>query len=412
MLGSRVQAAVALLALVGLAGCSREPPTTPRPAPPAAAADPAAAVAITFRVAVPTSTPAGGTVYLAGDFQGWNPGSAAHALTLQPDGRWTITLGLEAGLPIQFKFTRGSWATVEKGPNGEEIANRALTVQAGTFDFTVARWADQGTITGDVTTFSHAPFLSGRRVWVYLPPGYAEEPMRRYPVLYMHDGQNLFDVRTSFAGEWKVDEACESLIGSGELAPLIVVGVDNGGASRIQEYTPWPAAGYGGGGADAYLAALRTVLKPEIDRRYRTLTGPNHTFMAGSSLGGLLSAYAGWSDPGTWGRVAAVSPSYRWDDEHLLAWAATLPKPALARFYQDMGTIEAGSTTDANGNGIDDYIESLRAMRALALAKGFVEGEDLMSIEAPGHTHSETYWALRTPNLLRYLVGAQTASVP
>jgi pullulanase len=395
------------------ASCGRDLPTAPRGGatrPPAPAG--ATAVSVTFRVAVPASTPEAGPVHIAGDFQGWNPGSPAHALSRQPDGRWSITLELNAGQPIQFKFTRGTWGTVEKGPNGEEIANRAMVAQAGAHDFTVARWADQGTITGNVTTFTWAPFLSGRRVWVYLPPGYADDPSRRYPVLYMHDGQNLFDVRTSFAGEWRIDEACETLIGSGEIAPLIVVGVDNGGAARLTEYTPWPAPGYGGGGADSYLAALRDVLKPEIDRRYRTLTGPNHTFMSGSSLGGLLSAYAGWSDPGTWGRVAALSPSYWWDSRHIVPWAAARPRPALARFYQDMGTIESGSITDTDGDGIDDYLEDLRAFRAMAQAQGFEEGLDLLHVEASGHTHSETYWALRAPGMLRFLVGPQTAGVP
>lgn len=199
---------------------------------------------------VPSSTPAADTVFVAGDFQGWNPGSTAHAFVKQPDGRWTLTLDLTPGVTIRFKFTRGAWTRVEKGTNGEEIADRALMPQAGqTYDFTVARWADQGTITGHVESFTHAPFLGGRRLWVYLPPGY-DSSSERYPVLYMHDGQNLFDVRTSFSGEWRVDEACESLIGSAELRPLIVVGIENS-ANRIGEYTPWPDPAYGGGQADA-----------------------------------------------------------------------------------------------------------------------------------------------------------------
>ena len=372
-----------------------------------------AAVPVTFRVTVPSATPPGSTVYVAGDFQGWNPASPAHALALQPDGKWQLTIPLNEGQPIQFKFTRGSWATVEKGPNGEEIANRGLTVPpgGGTFDFTVARWADLGTITGHVESFTYAPFLGGRRCWVYLPPGYASAT-QRYPVLYMHDGQNLFDVRTSFSGEWRVDEACESLIASGEIPPIIVVGIENG-PGRIAEYTPWPAPGYGGGGGDVYLIAIRDLLKPEVDRRYRTLTGHPFTWMAGSSLGGLISAYAGWAYDGTFSRVAAVSPSYWWDSDHFAGWAAARPKPALARFYHDMGSIEEGTPRDANGNGIDDYLEDLRQVRDVAVAKGFSDPLDLRTIEAAGHTHSEFYWAQRMPNLLRWLAGTPaTLGVP
>lgn len=401
----------ALLLAALLLGCARSTPTAPSaPAPSRAGAAPGgtAAVSVTFRVTVPASTPPADLVYLAGDFQGWNPGSAAHVLARQPDGRWQITQSFNEGQSLQFKFTRGTWARVEKGPNGEEIANRTLVVPAGggTFDLTVATWADLGTVVGNVEIFTHPPFLGGRTVRVYLPPGYAGGG-QRYPVLYMHDGQNLFDVRTSFAGEWRVDETCEQLIGAGEIAPLIVVGVDNGGASRITEYTPWPAAGYGGGGGDAYLAALRDVLKPEIDRRYRTLTGPNHTWMAGSSLGGLISTYAGYAQPMTWGRVVALSPSYWWNDRAIVPFAQAAGRQNLVRFYHDMGTAEGGFP-DANGNGVNDYVDDLRLVRDVALGQGFLPGVDLKHVEAAGAVHNEAAWAARLPDALRFLVGAPT----
>lgn len=391
-----------LIGIVFLAGCS-----APHPLDPARgerlAAPQATQASVTLRVAVPSATPAGDTVFVAGDFQGWNPGSVAHALTRQPDGRWSITLDLTPGTTIHFKFTRGSWARVEKGASGEEIADRALVTQAGQdVGFTVARWADQGTITGHVESFTHAPFLGGRRVWVYLPPGYATSS-ERYPVLYMHDGQNLFDVRTSFSGEWRVDEACESLIASDELRPLIVVGIENGGANRIHEYTPWPDPGFGGGGADAYLTALRDVLVPEVDQRYRTLAGPNFRWMSGSSLGGLVSLYAGLAYSDTWTRVAALSPSLWWDDREMRAWSAGRPRAGLQRVYQDMGTSE----------GSAQYVQDLRDLRSNLVAMGFSPGLDLLHVEAPGHTHNETYWALRTPGMLQFLAGASAiASVP
>jgi predicted alpha/beta superfamily hydrolase len=396
--------------VVGLAlcGCGHGAPAARRVLGPANAS--ATQAAVTFRVTVPSATPAGDVVYVAGDFQGWNPGSAAHAFTKQPDGRWTLTLDLAAGTPIQFKFTRGSWANVEKGASGEEIANRTLTPAAGaTYDFTVQRWADLGSLTGNVTTFTYAPFLSGRRVWVYLPPGY-DASSQRYPVLYMHDGQNLFDVRTSFAGEWQVDETCEQLIGAGEIAPLIVVGIDNGPA-RIAEYTPWADAGYAGSGqAETYLQAVIAVLKPEIDRRYRTLTSSNYTWMAGSSLGGLVSTYAGLAHGDVFGRVAALSPSYWWDNAHMVAYATGRPRGTLRRVYHDMGTNETGNASSPSNA---TYIAELRAVRDALVADGFTSGFDLQTVEASGHVHNETYWAMRLPNALRFLVGSPvTAGVP
>jgi predicted alpha/beta superfamily hydrolase len=280
---------------------------------------------------------------------------------------------------------------VEKGPNGEEIPNRTHTpVGTQTLDLTVATWADgpTSTITGDVTTFTHAPFLNGRRVWVYLPPGYHDQTAA-YPVLYMHDGQNLFDQTTSFAGEWRVDEACEALIAAGEIEPVIVVGIDNG-PNRCGEYTPWFDSGIGcGGQGDAYLAAIRDILIPEIERRYRAR--PGEAYMAGSSLGGLISAYAGYADS-TWSRIAAVSPSYWFNGAEMVDFAESAGRPAsLERFYHDFGTAE-GSLGPFN------------AMHTVAVAQGFTEGDDYLAVVASGHTHSETYWAQRFPDILRFLI--------
>ena len=124
--------------------------------------------------------------------------------------------------------------------------------------------------------------------------------------------------------------------------------------------------------------------------------------MSGSSLGGLITHYAGYAYDDVWGRIAPVSTYFPWANRMLLAYAASQPKPALTHFYQDMGTLEFGFT-DANSNGIDDFIDDLRAMRDIALAQGFVEGQDFLSIEGQDHTHSEYYWALRFPDLLRFL---------
>ncbi|MCA9312440.1 MAG: hypothetical protein KDA21_14600 [Phycisphaerales bacterium] len=362
---------------------------------------------VTFRTEVPASTPPGDTIYIAGDFQGWNPGSAAHALTELPDGRWEITLSLPDGVAVQYKFTRGDWGRVEKGPSGEEIPNR-VHVPSGieVVDHVVHNWADivPSTITGHVEWFEYAPFLGGRRCWVYLPPDYFTSTAT-YPVLYMHDGQNLFDDATSFLGEWQVDEACEALIGAGEIEPLIVVGIENAGGGRCDEYTPWASGSLPctGGGGEAYLQAIRDVLIPEVDARYRTRSGPDSTMQSGSSLGGIISVYAAYAHADTWGRVAALSSSY-WAQTPIYSFATQTGRPAtLSRLYQDMGTLESG-TNDGDGNGVNDHVDRLRVMRDIALAQGFVEGKDLLIVEGAGHSHNEYWWSQRFPDVLRFLV--------
>jgi pullulanase len=275
------------------------------------------------------------------------------------------------------------------------------------YELRVARWADtdMSTITGQVESFVEPSFLHGRRCWVYLPPGY-DEGDRRYPVLYMHDGQNLFDEERSYAGEWQLDETLERMISAGELPPLIVVGIENGGAARMDEYTPWHDAKWNaGGGGDAYLKAVADTLKPAIDSHYRTLSAPKHTYMAGSSLGGLISAYAGWRYGKIFkGGVAAVSPSYWWAQGRMLEFARHAGRPATRRFYQDMGTLESGSFEDENHDGVEDSVARLRAMRDLLVARGMKEGKNLLSVEANGDRHHESYWAKRLPALLRFLL--------
>ena len=358
------------------------------------AATPDAALAqVLFRAHVPESTPPADSVYITGDFQGWDPASPQHRFTKVAPLVHELTLAFAPGTQLQFKLTRGSLATVEKGGRGEEIQNRTFEVlEATTFDLTVGSWADisPSTITGDVTTISVPSFLGGRRVWVYLPPGY-HEASARYPVLYMFDGQNVFDRITSFVGEWKVDETLQQLIPAGEVAPLIVIAVDHGGTQRINEYTPWADNTGQGGGGDAHLDAFADVLVPYIDAHYRTLTGPTHTGIGGASLGGLMTLYAMYARPDVFGLGAALSSSIWWDDLHVVDYAAGSSKPP-AQVWMDMGTDEYASA-----------IPDLRAMRDAMVAQGFVLGEDLKVVEDPGAAHNEAAWSRRFPDVVRYL---------
>jgi predicted alpha/beta superfamily hydrolase len=253
------------------------------------------------------------------------------------------------------------------------------------------------TLTGNVT--SHPDFHSrilgvARRIWVYLPPSYDSDPERRFPVLYLQDGQNVFDGATAFlAGhEWEADETAERLIEQGRIEPLIIVAVDNGGDRRIDEYTPAPDAKDHGGGADLYGRMLVEELKPWVDRSYRTRADRGDTGIGGSSLGALASLWVGLSHPDTFGKIAALSPSVWWDDGYILRFIAALPEKPDTRIWADIGTKEGGRS-----------LEDARRLRDALVARGWREGGDLRYVEAEGARHGESAWAKRLPDVLEFL---------
>jgi predicted alpha/beta superfamily hydrolase len=244
----------------------------------------------------------------------------------------------------------------------------------------------------------HSRFLpADRDVIVYLPPDYRRDATVRYPVLYMHDGQNLFDRETAFNDvEWQVDEAVEGLIARGEVAPLIIVGVYNVGDYRMDEYTPTRDESHGAGGkAHLYGRMLVDGLKPFIDRLYRTLPGPEHTAIGGSSLGGLVSLHLALRYPHVFSRVAALSPAVWWGDLTIVREVRALAcKPPL-RIWLDAGTAEAPRV-----------IDDARQLRDALVAKGWTPGDDLAYTEAEGAGHDELAWGSRMPDVLRFLFPA------
>lgn len=370
---------------------------------------PASALAdITFRVTVPTDTDPEAHVYIAGDFQSWQPGSADYRLEKTADNLWEITLPLEPGKALQFKFTLGGWESVEKGRGGQEIENRLHRVTGGeTLELEVGSWARgekrASSLTGNITLITVPGFLDDRRVWIYLPPGYDDQKDRRFPVLYMMDGQNVFDDATSFAGEWKVDETLEELIPAGRVAPLIVVAVANGGGLRTREYTPWYSDERGDGGkGGAHLQEWIDTLLPFIDAHYRTSGGPENTGLAGSSFGGLMTMFAAYTHADVFGKYGSFSPSIMWAGGKLPDMIARADKPDIT-LYLDMGTREVGNLQDKNHNGIDDNIDSLRSLAGILTGQGFVGGWDLMVVEGENHRHNEAYWAERFPQAVEFL---------
>ncbi|HEV7904387.1 MAG TPA: alpha/beta hydrolase-fold protein [Pyrinomonadaceae bacterium] len=261
----------------------------------------------------------------------------------------------------------------------------------------------QHTLVGDIRTHKnfHSRFLpADRDIIVYLPPGYEREKRRRYPVLYLHDGQNLFDGATSFipGQEWRMDETAQALIASGEIRALIIVGVYNTGTNRIDEYTPTKDAQVKQGGkADLYGRLLVEELKPFIDSQYRTLREAHETGLGGSSLGGLVSLYLGMKYPQVFGKLAVVSPSVWWDNKAILRDMQALSKRPRTRIWMDIGTRESRNPMDA--------VLDTRALRDALVAKGWKENGDLKYFEAEGAEHSERAWAERVGPMLKFLFG-------
>jgi predicted alpha/beta superfamily hydrolase len=368
---------------------------------------------VTFDVFVPPDTPINEDVWLSGNHASlgeWKSGGVK--LSRTPDGRYTTTLPLPADTVLEYKATRGSWATVEKGAAGNELPNRTLTVDKKDqrVSVTVSRWADQTGLSPKRTLIGNIRYLRAvgsrfvprkRDLIVWLPPDYEENSRRRYPVLYMHDGQNLMDTATAHSGEWRVDETAEQLVQAGQVEPLIIFGIYNT-EDRFAEYTQVKDAGeyasLGGGNADAYGRFLVEELKPMIDRTFRTRTGPKDTGLAGSSLGGLVTLHLGLKYPTTFGRLAVVSPSVFWGNKDIVERVKALRRKPPLKLWVDIGTEES--------KGSQETVEDTRLLRDALMAEGWVLGKDLHYLEVVGGAHTESAWAERFGDILKYLYPA------
>lgn len=231
-------------------------------------------------------------------------------------------------------------------------------------------------------------------VIVYLPPLYDTEPVRSYPILFMQDGQNLFDPETAFikGNHWRMGETADELIVADKIEPLIIVGIYNTGEHRIDEYTPTEDIRLGGGQADAYGRMLVEELKPFIEKTYRTLPGANNCGMGGSSLGGLVSLYLGLRYASTFGKLAVMSPSVWWHGRAILETVAQISGKPDLRIWLDIGTKEGKRA-----------VPEARALEKCLLRKGWKLGEDLAYTEAACAEHNEVAWAQRVAPMLKFL---------
>jgi predicted alpha/beta superfamily hydrolase len=341
---------------------------------------------------LPPKHPAGQRIFVAGPFNNWQPGSLQ--LSVSPDSlRHGITIA-HGGGKMAFKFTRGSWATVETDKEGNDIQNRQVEINSDTsIDLSIEQWKDhtnkkpQGTTAGKnvhiVDTAFFMPQLNRyRRIWIYLPADYATT-RKKYPVLYMHDGQNVFDAATSFSGEWGVDEALDTL-----RKDLIVVAVDNGGEHRMHEYCPYDMK-YGKGEGDAYVDFLVQTLKPHIEKHYRVKKSAKDNFIAGSSLGGLISFYALLKYPNKFGGAGIFSPAF-WINPEFKNIDSRKLKKIKGKVYFFAGQQEGEEM-------VPDMLGVLEQLKQHSKA------ETQTVIRAEG-THSEGTWRHEFPNFVQWLI--------
>jgi len=363
---------------------------------------------ITIRItSIPSNTPANATIYIAGNFNSWNAGNADYIM--QPDGLGARQIVIPEGTgTLLFKFTRGSWATVEGNASGGFLPDRSLTFTGmpQTINLTVQSWEDisgsgsSSTAAANVQVLNNSFFIpqlnTSRKVWLYLPPDYYTSA-KTYPVLYMADGQNLFDNATSFAGEWHVDETLNTLFLQGDYG-AIVAGVDNGGGARLDEYSPWYNTEYNAGGdGDAYMQFVAETLKPYIDSNFRTRPQAQYNALIGSSMGALISAYGVSKYPGTFEKAGIFSPAFWFSlsdlNNYIINDATGIGN---LRLYFVAGQDES-STMVSNMNLVKNNL----------INKGVSSANTYTKIDSFG-THSESYWSGQFGAAYQWLF-AQTA---
>lgn len=369
---------------------------------------------VVITAVVPPETPRGDDVYITGSHPAFGPWKANRVRLERAGGRkFLYRASFPEGTLLEFKFTRGGFRKVEKDGEGREILNRILAVGPGTnaMECRIEAWQDtvEKPEPVDVRELEmclpyvpirkfRSKYLFFRRdIVVMLPAGYhsRKDSSRRYPVLYMHDGNNLFDPRASYQGvDWGVDEAVAGLAACGEIEDVIVVGIYNTRA-RMVEYAPFADERQKQYQGLNYLKFIERELKPLIDSRFRTMPGPKHTAVGGSSMGGIISLFFGLSRPDLFTGMIVMSPALWWGRGRIAEVAAESNfNPETTRIWMDMGTEEGDEMVDSTRKFDSEF-------RAL-----YPNFKNYLYEEFEGATHSEGAWRERIGLALKHVFGA------
>lgn len=336
------------------------------------------------------------SVFIAGNFNNWNPGDKAYLLS-DGKGNLTIHTKLPEGI-YEYKCTRGDWGRVEAAGSGLDIDNRLLKLNSDTsISIDIKQWKDdfpsaekRRTMSANVSimdaSFNMPQLDRNRRIWIYLPKNY-KTSSQHYPVLYMHDGQNLFDEFTAGFGEWGVDECLDSLIEKGKPA-CIVVGIDNG-PKRMNEYNPFDHEKFGNGEGEAYVTFIAETLKPYIDKHYRTLKTKDNTIIAGSSMGGLISYYAMLKYPEVFGKGGIFSPAF-WTAPGINNLTDSVGKNQKGKLFFYIGGLEGGT-----------YVQD---MKDIAEKMGKLSTALIYSVVDDNASHNEKAWRKWFPEFYQWIM--------
>lgn len=377
---------------------------------------------VTFIAVVPETSPA---VYVTGNLPAlgdWDPSLVA----LSGEGaERRLTIQVPADYRLEYKFTLGTWDQEAAGPSGTIFPNFELLVdedktvrheivdfkrRSEEYDQHIADWQGSGVL-GSLVYWKDVPssYLSHtRHVEIWLPPGYDDHPEKRYRVIYMSDGQNLFDPRIANTGvDWGIDEAMMNGVAAGQFEPAIVVATWSS-PRRIQEYSPWHDA-------PDYAKFLVEELMPRVNAEFRTLTGPENTFHMGSSMGGLLSYYLVKTYPEVFSACGCVSSHFPISEALYVQYVeggspeGVDARPYIIRDIASGATMPPGQRLffDYGTEGLDaEYGPTHAAMREWLAGQGYVEGEDFVIREYAGANHNERSWRARIGDQLQWLLAA------
>ncbi len=343
---------------------------------------------VTLQVYAPTLSDSE-KIFVAGntmEIGNWDPSS----VQLEKTGKnlWGKTFQFLKGFTLEYKFTKGAWQSEALKDDASVPLNSVLKVENDTtISVVINNWRDRfnfkvaGQITGKVEYNKNFVIdgLKPRNIFVWLPPNYEKEMNKRYPVFYMHDGQNLIDPRTSNTFiDWQVDETADSLIQSGKVEPFIIVGINNTD-DRGEEYNHTPLG-------KLYAKLIVEKIKPFVDKNYRTLTDAKNTAVGGSSMGGLISMICAWEYPNIFSKAACFSPAFlfRGFDYTKVVKDDTSQKKDLL-LYIDNGGVGLETVLQP---GVDEMIKTLKE-------KGYEEEKDFFVFIDSKAEHNEATWAKR-----------------